>query len=109
MKRRYARCFLVIDPPTRRGASRHDPHCPFSANPSAPTPAVYDRQSAAFAREGVELDVSTLADWVGGCVAALDPILSQPFSRVVGCETRRIRAVAIYRSPLLQLPSEFDW
>ena len=32
-----------------------------------------NRQSAAFAREGVELDCSTLADWVGGCVAALDP------------------------------------
>ena len=36
-----------------------------------------NRQSAAFAREGVELDCSTLADWVGGCAAALDPILSE--------------------------------
>jgi transposase len=36
-----------------------------------------NRQSAGFAREGVEIDCSTLADWVGGCVAALAPILSQ--------------------------------
>jgi transposase len=33
-----------------------------------------NRQSAAYAREGIELDVSTLADWVGACVVALDPI-----------------------------------
>src|SRR5204862_1872968 len=26
-----------------------------------------NRQSAAYAREGIELDVSTLADWVGAC------------------------------------------
>jgi transposase len=32
-----------------------------------------NRQSAGFAREGVEIDCSTLADWVGGCVAALAP------------------------------------
>jgi len=36
-----------------------------------------NRQSAAFAREGIELEDSTLADWVGGCVAALDPILAE--------------------------------
>ena len=34
-----------------------------------------NRQSAAFARKGIELEDSTLADWVGGCVAALDPLL----------------------------------
>ncbi len=34
-----------------------------------------NRQSAAFAREGVEIDTSTLADWVGACVVALDPIV----------------------------------
>jgi transposase len=36
-----------------------------------------NRQSAGFAREGVEIDCSTLADWVGGCVAALDSILAE--------------------------------
>ena len=30
-----------------------------------------NRQSAAYAREGIELDVSTLADWVGACAATL--------------------------------------
>ena len=29
-----------------------------------------NRQSEGFAREGIELDVSTLADWVGACAAA---------------------------------------
>ncbi len=32
------------------------------------------RQSAAYAREGVELDVSTLADWVGAAAATLGPL-----------------------------------
>jgi len=33
-----------------------------------------NRQSEIYAREGVELDVSTLADWVGACAAALMPL-----------------------------------
>ena len=33
-----------------------------------------NRQSDSFAREGIELDVSTLADWVGACTAALAPL-----------------------------------
>src|ERR1700757_4796690 len=33
-----------------------------------------NRQSAAYAREGVELDVSTLADWVGAAAATLTPL-----------------------------------
>jgi transposase len=33
-----------------------------------------NRQSESFAREGIELDVSTLADWVGACTAALAPL-----------------------------------
>jgi transposase len=32
-----------------------------------------NRQSACFAREGIELDVSTLADWVGAVAASLRP------------------------------------
>src|SRR5580704_17855661 len=36
-----------------------------------------NRQSAAFAREGVEIDTSTLADWVGSCAAALEPIVAR--------------------------------
>ena len=33
------------------------------------------RQSDVYAREGVELDVSTLADWVGTCSATLSPLV----------------------------------
>jgi transposase len=34
-----------------------------------------NRQSEGFAREGIELSVSTLADWVGACTAALMPLV----------------------------------
>jgi transposase len=34
------------------------------------------RQSATYAREGIELDVSTLADWVGASAATLMPLVS---------------------------------
>jgi transposase len=33
-----------------------------------------NRQSRIYAREGIELDVSTLADWVGACSATLAPL-----------------------------------
>jgi transposase len=33
-----------------------------------------NRQSESFSREGIELDVSTLADWVGACTASLAPL-----------------------------------
>jgi transposase len=33
-----------------------------------------NRQSGIYAREGVDLDVSTLADWVGACAATLMPL-----------------------------------
>jgi transposase len=36
------------------------------------------RQSATYAREGIELDVSTLADWVGAAAATLMPLLARP-------------------------------
>jgi len=35
-----------------------------------------NRQSDAFAREGIALDVSTLADWVGACSAMLAPLVA---------------------------------
>jgi transposase len=34
-----------------------------------------NQQSETYAREGVEIDVSTLAGWVGASVVTLDPIL----------------------------------
>jgi len=33
-----------------------------------------NRQSESLAREGIDLDVSTMADWVGACTAALAPL-----------------------------------
>lgn len=35
-----------------------------------------NRQSEVYAREGVDLDVSTLADWVGACTATLSPLVA---------------------------------
>jgi transposase len=34
------------------------------------------RQSEGFAREGIDLDVSTLADWVGACASTLAPLVA---------------------------------
>ena len=34
-----------------------------------------NRQSESYAREGIDLDVSTLADWVGACTASLAPLI----------------------------------
>jgi transposase len=34
-----------------------------------------NRQSASYAREGIDLDTSTLADWVGACAATLMPLV----------------------------------
>jgi hypothetical protein len=35
-----------------------------------------NRQSEMYAREGIDLDVSTLADWVGACTATLSPLVA---------------------------------
>ena len=35
-----------------------------------------NRQSEVYAREGIDLDVSTLADWIGACSALLSPLVS---------------------------------
>jgi transposase len=40
------------------------------------------RQSATYAREGIELDVSTLADWVGASAATLMPLVEAIHSHV---------------------------
>ena len=36
-----------------------------------------NRQSAIYANEGIELDVSTLADWVGACAVTLRPLVEE--------------------------------
>ncbi len=35
-----------------------------------------NRQSETYAREGIDLDTSTLADWVGACTATLSPLVA---------------------------------
>jgi transposase len=45
-----------------------------------------NRQSETYAREGIELDVSTLADRVGACVVALDPIIQALWAHVLSAE-----------------------
>jgi transposase len=43
-----------------------------------------NRQSEGFAREGIDLDVSTLADWVGACTATLAPLVALIRAHVFG-------------------------
>jgi transposase len=45
-----------------------------------------DRQSKAYAHEGIELDVSTLADWVGACAATLMPLVEAIQAHVFAAE-----------------------
>jgi transposase len=44
------------------------------------------RQSETYAREGIELDVSTLADWVGACAATLMPLVEAIQAHVFAAE-----------------------
>jgi transposase len=45
-----------------------------------------NRQSAAYAREGIDLDVSTLADWVGAAAATLMPLVEKIRTHVFAAE-----------------------
>lgn len=45
-----------------------------------------NRQSETFAREGIELSVSTLADWVGTCAATLTPLMALIEAHVLAAE-----------------------
>jgi transposase len=45
-----------------------------------------NRQSKTYAREGIEIDVSTLADRVGACVVALDPIIEAIRTHIMSAE-----------------------
>ena len=45
-----------------------------------------NRQSAAYAREGIELDVSTLADWVGAAAATLMPLVEAIRAHVLAAD-----------------------
>ena len=45
-----------------------------------------NRQSDTYAREGVEIDVSTMADWVGACTATLAPLTALVEAHVMAAE-----------------------
>jgi transposase len=45
-----------------------------------------NRQSESYAQEGIELDVSTLADWVGACTASLTPLIDLIRHHVLAAE-----------------------
>ena len=45
-----------------------------------------NRQSDIYAKEGVDLDVSTLADWVGACAATLAPLVDEIEKNVLAGE-----------------------
>jgi transposase len=45
-----------------------------------------NRQSAAYVREGIDLDVSTLADWVGATAATLMPLIEAIRAHVFAAE-----------------------
>jgi transposase len=45
-----------------------------------------NRQSAVYAREGIDLDVSTLADWVGAAAATLMPLVTEIRNHVFAAE-----------------------
>ena len=45
-----------------------------------------NRQSERFALEGIDLSVSTLADWVGACTSALSPLVTLIAAHVLAAE-----------------------
>jgi transposase len=45
-----------------------------------------NRQSERFAQEGIDLSVSTLADWIGACTTALTPLVAVIRAHVLGAE-----------------------
>jgi transposase len=45
-----------------------------------------NRQSERYAREGIDLSLSTLADQVGGCATALRPLFALIEAHVLGAE-----------------------
>ena len=49
-----------------------------------------NRQSDMYAAEGIDLDVSTLADWVGACAATLKPLVNEIEKHVLTAERLHI-------------------
>lgn len=45
-----------------------------------------NRQSEIYAKDGIDLDVSTMADWVGACAATLEPLVNEIEKHVLAAE-----------------------
>jgi transposase len=45
-----------------------------------------NRQSDLYAAQGIDLDVSTMADWVGACAATLEPLVAEIEKHVLSGE-----------------------
>src|SRR5262249_24332236 len=75
-------------PPRRR--SRRGPAgpvCPATTLfDKSPLPLPLNRQSMTYAREGIDLDVSTLCDWVGAASATLMPLVDAIRTHVFAAE-----------------------
>ena len=59
-----------------------------------------NRQSEIYANEGVELDVSTLADWVGACAATLKPLRDAIETHVLGADETHGSAIETHGSAI---------
>ena len=83
-------CEAITQPPA--------PSHPIARGRAGPAPAAQvlffkyalhlplNRQSDAYAREGIDLDVSTLADWVGAAAATLTPLVEAIRAHVFAAE-----------------------
>ena len=55
-----------------------------------------NRQSDLYAAQGIDLDVSTMADWVGACAATLDPLVKEIEKHVLSADEDRLRLRRIH-------------
>jgi len=60
----------------RRPSAFHNLRSASASAISVRTPYLVNRQSDVYEREGIDLDVSTLADWVGAAAATLMPLVN---------------------------------
>src|SRR5688572_3036857 len=67
---------------TDRGRAAHGSHGGSCAGEQIRRPPALHRQSQIYARQGIELDRSTLADWVGRAAAELRPLHQRLFEHL---------------------------
>ena len=74
----------------RRPSAFHNLRSASASAISVRTPYLVNRQSDVYEREGIDLDVSTLADWVDAAAATLMPLVDVIRDHVFAAE--RVRA-----------------